>query len=296
MNNNAIIKYGENHKETAKRIKVITAVIIAAAIAIMSAAVLAEHFSDPQTYETTIESLDDKRNDVLAMSASSASISTALTLLPNDIATPIADNLADLSTTLLVVLCAIFLEKYLLTLAGLITFRILIPLACVLFILFLFNGRMGFAAAAAKIAMLGICIVLLVPASTAATKFIEDTYAVSIQENVAEAEAAAEVIEENKEQDEKFLTSLFRDAREGAESMYDKVKNVLSNFIEAAAILIITSCIIPVLTLWLLLWAANNIIGIHIEVPRGKLAAFARSGSGIRKNIRRRALSRKSDI
>lgn len=290
MNTNQVIKYGEKDKLTMKNI---LAVVIAAAIAIISFTAAAEHFSNPETYETTIESLDDKRNDVLAMTASSASISTALTLLPNDIATPIADNLADLSTTLMIVLCAIFLEKYMLTLAGLVTFKFLIPLACILFILFRFNGRMGLAVTAAKLAMLGVCIVLLVPTSTAATKFIEDTYSVSIQENVAEAEEAAEVIEENKDKDDRFLTSLFRDAKESAASMYDKVKNILSNFIEAAAILIITSCIIPILTLWLLIWAANNIIGIHIEVPRGKLASFARSGSGIRRNIRRKALSGK---
>lgn len=291
MNKNQIVKHGEKNRLTIKNMLV---VIIAAVIAVVSFTAAAEHFSNPKTYETTIESLDDKRNDVLAMTASSASISTALTLLPNDIATPIADNLADLSTTLMIVLCAIFLEKYMLTLAGLVTFKFLIPLACILFILFRFSGKVGLAVTAAKLAMLGICIVLLVPASTAATTFIEDTYSVSIQENVTEAEDAAEVIEENKDKDDGFLTGLFRDAKEGAESMRNKVKNILSNFIEAAAILIITSCVIPILTLWLLIWAANNIIGIHINVSRGKLAAFARSGSGIRKNIRRKALSGKS--
>ena len=41
------------------------AVVIIIAIGVVSATVLAEHFSSPQTYAKTIETLDEKRNSVL---------------------------------------------------------------------------------------------------------------------------------------------------------------------------------------------------------------------------------------
>lgn len=270
-------------------IAIILAVIIAA-FAIVSATHLSEHYSDPESYPAAIESLDDKRNNVLAMSASSAAISTALTLLPNDIASPIADNLADLSTTLMIVLAAIFLEKYLLTLAGLLTFKFLIPLACILGLVFLATRRQGFLIASLKMALFGLCLVLLVPLSTQATNFIEDTYAVSIQENVNEANATAELIQEKEEKDSAGLATFFKNAKDSAANLYEKLKEISGNFIEAAAILIITSCVIPILTLWLLLWAVNTIIGFNIQIPNAKVSAFARSGS----RIRRRALAKKN--
>lgn len=60
--------------------------------------------------------------------------SALITLLPGDTATPIAEKMADVSGYLLVVLCAIYLEKYLVTITGYVAFTYLIPIACGLWI------------------------------------------------------------------------------------------------------------------------------------------------------------------
>ena len=120
-----------------KTMIVITVILIV--IALISATVAAEYFSDAETYKDTIKVLDEKRDSVVAMSASSAAVSTGLTFIPGDVAEPIANELADLSSTLMIVLCAIFLEKYFLTISGLVTCRILIPLSCVLIIMFIWK-------------------------------------------------------------------------------------------------------------------------------------------------------------
>ncbi|MBS5334890.1 MAG: hypothetical protein KHY62_05180 [Firmicutes bacterium] len=83
--------------------------VILAAIALISATVAADYFSDAETYKDTIKVLDEKRDSVVAMSASSAAVSTGLTFIPGDVAEPIANELAALSSTLMIVLCAIFL-------------------------------------------------------------------------------------------------------------------------------------------------------------------------------------------
>lgn len=82
----------------------------------------------------TIASLDEKKQTVMELTAASTVTSALITLLPGDTATPIAEKMADVSGYLLVVLCAIYLEKYLVTITGYVAFTYLIPIACGLWI------------------------------------------------------------------------------------------------------------------------------------------------------------------
>ena len=272
-------------------IKKTVAVIMLIVLAIVSFTFLADVFSNPDTYSETIESLDERRNDVLAMSASSTAISTGLTLIPGDVAGPIADKLADLSFTLMIVLCAIFLEKYILTLAGVAAFKILIPIACILALVFIKTSKEAFARVGIKLAILGLCLVLLVPASTWATNFIEDSYPSYIEENfdenIKDANETAEMLNENADKDENFIAGFFDTISGGVTGVLEDIESILGNFIEASALLIITSCVIPILTLWLFVWISNLLLGMNIKIPANK--GMLSSGS----RMRRRALKKK---
>ena len=79
-----------------------------------------------------IQSLDDKKTTALELTAAATAASAAITLIPGDAGTPIADKLADLSSYFLIVVCAIYLEKYLVTITGLAAFKLLIPIGCIL--------------------------------------------------------------------------------------------------------------------------------------------------------------------
>ena len=113
--------------------KKIVSIVLPVIIALFSIFVLAKPASTPETYAKTIASLDEKKTTVMELTAASTAVSAAITLIPGDTATPIAEKLVDLSTYFLVVLCAIFLEKYMLTLSGFAVFKILIPMICILF-------------------------------------------------------------------------------------------------------------------------------------------------------------------
>lgn len=63
------------------------------------------------------------------MTDATTATSALITLIPGDVGTPIAEKVADLSGYLLIVLCAIFLEKYLVTITGYAAFKIFIPVA-----------------------------------------------------------------------------------------------------------------------------------------------------------------------
>ena len=79
--------------------------------------------TDLTTYVTS--ELDAMREIVVQLTAISTVSSTALTLLPGDIATPLAENLADISDYLLVVFAALWLQKYLFSSMGIIVLKFL---------------------------------------------------------------------------------------------------------------------------------------------------------------------------
>ena len=81
-------------------------------ICLSSFYMVAQKTSTPEFHEQSIQYLDEKRNTVMTLAVSSAAISTSITILPGDTGTPIANDLADLSSKFLLVLGAIYLEKY----------------------------------------------------------------------------------------------------------------------------------------------------------------------------------------
>ena len=108
-------------------------IVIWLLIGFLSFTVLGKYASAPESHQATIASLDEKKATVLELTAATTATSALITLLPGDIGTPIAEKVADLSGYLLIVLCAVFLEKYLVTITGYAAFKIFIPAACVLF-------------------------------------------------------------------------------------------------------------------------------------------------------------------
>lgn len=110
------------------------AVLVILLVMILSVTVFSKAASDPENHAETIEALDEKKEDVLKLTATSAAAATALAAIPGDATTPVANKMADLSSYFLIILMVVFLEKYLVTLTGYAAFTILIPAACALLI------------------------------------------------------------------------------------------------------------------------------------------------------------------
>lgn len=117
------------HSVTTKKAALAALLVLAALLSIFA---VGKRASDPAYHQASIDALAEKQETVLELTAASTAASAAITLLPGDTATPIAEKLADLSGYFLIVLCAIFLEKYLLTITSCVSFTILIPAACAL--------------------------------------------------------------------------------------------------------------------------------------------------------------------
>ena len=73
-------------------------------------------------------------------------------------------------------LCAVFLEKYLLTITGTVTFSFLIPVSCLLYVLYVLFDWKSLRLLAARLTAFGLLIFLVIPASVYVSDLIEDSY------------------------------------------------------------------------------------------------------------------------
>ena len=225
------------------------------------------------------------------LTAASAGASAALSAIPDDTCTPLSERLADLSGDFLVILTAIYLEKYLLTTFGFVTFAFLIPIGCLLTIIGLLLSRRAelrrpLIRLAEKLALLGIALVLTVPASVFVSNKIESTYQDSINQTIEAAQITTEAAEDTSEEVEReeatnpleFLQQRIEDLQKAAGDAVDTlggaiewVQAMIGSFIEAVAVMIVISCVIPILVLVFFLWIVKLILGVNIDMPMGAL-------------------------
>lgn len=243
--------------------------IIPVVIALISIFVLARAAASPELHAKTIASLDDKKTTVMELTAASTAASAAITLLPGDTATPIADKLADLSSYFLIVLCALYLEKYLVTITGYVAFAILIPAACIVLSASVLLKKSMWKALAAKLIVFGLAIFLVVPASVKLSNMIEDTYNSSIEKTLESAKQTTDEIEKDAEnEDEGVLSGIISSVKDGVENVTKKLENVLNNFIEALAVMLVTSCVIPIVVLLFFVWLVKMVFGSAVGLPK----------------------------
>lgn len=276
--------------ENEKQKKILFA-LIPIVIALLSFFVIARFTSSTEFNAKTIQSLDDKKTTVMELAAASTAASAAITLIPGDVGTPIANKLADLSSYFLIVLSAIYLEKYLVTITGYAAFKILVPIACVFFSGYLLWRKEILRVVAQKFLLFGLAVYLVIPASVKVADMIETTYASSIESTIETAKQTTDEIEsetgesgqvDDKSSNEKsqsdsdsdskenaggFFSGLFNKVQEGVSTATANVENVLNNFIEALAILLVTSCLIPILVLIFFVWLVKMLLGLNTDIP-----------------------------
>ncbi len=253
---------------TEQRTKNIIILIVCIAIALISFFAVAPIMSDPATFSKTIESLDAKKTTVAELTAASTAASAAITLLPNDVGTPIAEKLVDLSGYFVLIFSAIYLEKFLTTVAGYITFRYIIPVALLGLGINGFFGNEAVKRFALRLIAFGLIIVLLVPASVGVSTLIEKTHEYSIQQTIDEANSASDEINENNDnEDTNALEQFFNKVKGGVSGQLKKFETILSNFIDAVAVLIVTTCVIPILVLLLFVMLLRQFFGVMGSAP-----------------------------
>lgn len=261
-----------------RKVKKLIIIVLLLVGAIVSNLCLAGYASAPEVRKETIKYLDEKEEKVMELTAASASMSVAISMIPDDTATPIANKAADLSTYLMLILCAVFLEKYLVTITGYITFKFLVPAACVLLGINVLCGNELCKKFAIKILAFGMAIFLVVPVSVKLSSMIEDTYNISVamDEEITEIEKV-EVDSTASEETglfsgiKKAFAKLKKNVEDTVLEAVEELEEDFNNLIEGVAVMIVTSCLIPIAVLFFMVWITKTILGIDIEIRLPKI-------------------------
>ena len=237
-------------------------VILILAIALLSMFVLSKPATSPETYSKTIQAIDDKKATVMTLTATAAAASTGLATIPGDVTTPVANQIMAISEYLFVVVCFLFLEKSLLTVMGFLSFKVLIPAACLLLILCVFVKKDILKMLAAKMIVFALVLVTIIPLSVKISDMIyemnRDTVDVVI----------TEVSEEDSEKDEGWLGSILNKIENTVSKAGEYSKKLLNKFVDAIALFVIVYCIIPVIVVFVVIWFIKFLFEVSIPVPK----------------------------
>ena len=255
------------HHSTEHTLRNVLLAVVLLLAGVVSFLFIADIAAAPGTHESTIASIDEKTDTVLKLTATSTLASAAVSAIPGDTATPIATKLADFTEYFLLILCVLYSEKYLLTIIGAGAFKILIPLACLLLIVGLFwNGRV-MKRLAAKIAIIALAFYFVVPLSIRISDMIYSAYRESIDTTIASAEELSDETSAlaDAAEDKNIINTILSRISETADSLTDKAATILNRFVETLAVMIVTSCIIPILVLLFFLWLIKLLTGIDLS-------------------------------
>ena len=250
-------------------LKIILISVSCILIAALSFFFLAGILSSPETYSGIIRSIDDKVETVLKLTASSTAASAGITAIPGDAGTPIAEKLADFSEYGILILCVLYAEKYLLSILGSGVFKFIIPIACMLYPLGFFRDLEGIKPILKKIAIVSLALYFVIPLSVHISDRIYETYQASIDNTISAAEDLAEdaVIAGSSAEDQNAIQRIWSALSESASSLAERGAEILNRFIESLAVMIVTSCVIPILVLLFSLWIINQVFGFSIPAP-----------------------------
>lgn len=237
-------------------LKKIAIVALLLMVAVISITRVAPWAGNPDNHKHSIEQTQEKISTVMTLSAGAAGTSATLSLLPGDMCTPIAEQLAELAKYFMMILSALYLEKFMISLAGYITFTVIIPIACIILCGSVIFEKKNWRTTAFKIAFIGLIIFIIVPASVKLSDMVYQTQADTVNSaveeyNELEIDGGSEGGFINE------LTSLTNDT-------IDKVTTFLSSLLESLAVMIVTSCIIPVLVFVFLVWLVKTIFASNV--------------------------------
>lgn len=275
-------------ENTRKKSTLITIIILGICI-LLSLFALRPAMQSDKAQSYSINYLNEKEKTVLKTTAVSATTSVVLAAIPSDATTPIAEKLADVTGYMAGILVIVYLEKYIVSVAGTFTATWLIPVSLGLLIFYLIFRKKWLQSLGIRILLLSALLTCIVPLSVAFSKSVENAY----QDNLEKATAAiqltedAKTTESNKKSEsssessdsnnsknvweiiQDTLNDVGEKAANAAESVKvsvseitDRVVDAANNFVQVVAIMILTSFLVPLIIFILFLWALKLIFKV----------------------------------
>ena len=265
-------------KYAALAIKILSLSLIAA----LSFFVATARLPESNFVKDSLESVEDSSNTVMKFSAATLSASLAISALPDDFATPLADSLADMNIYFVAILVVLFLEKILIRYGIKAAFTILIPLACFAGGLSIVTRRNLLKSLAVRLCVLALAAAFVVPCSTHITGIVASDLTAYVNDTIEETVGGSGKLQEameggagDKTMFEK-LSDLFQTAIRDISDLMLHFQNTIRKCMNSIAILLLTNCLMPLFTFFALKWILRELFQIALPLP----PARERSGSG----------------
>ncbi|MGN0995840.1 MAG: hypothetical protein ACI4PG_02945, partial [Candidatus Ventricola sp.] len=152
----------------------------------------------------------------------------------------------------------------------------LIPAACLFTIGFILSRKRFLLFWIKKALVLALTLLLLIPASATITAQIKDTFSETVNQKLRAASLITNASEAEEKEDTNAFFSFFSNLANNVTAMADAARNMLSTLVDAVAVLLITSCVIPILTLLVFLQIMK--LALNVSIPVEKLELLIPSG------------------
>lgn len=271
-----------NHKKqmkinfTEKQFEKLAKILAAILIMVLSAVVLSCKVPESGYVQETLESLEESRTTVMEFSGATIAVSLAITALPDDFGSPLANTLADLNKYFIFIFAVLYVEKLMVVEGIRLSFVYIIPAACGLYILSVLSGKAVFKIFVSKLAILGLAVVLVIPFSTHFTEKVCADYLAYVDETISQANTGAEKVSGIMDSDEEGttvfekLTDAFKTAVQGISDLLTYFENVLKKCVNSIAIMIVTTFAIPMLVLLFFRWLLKELFRLSLPTPRAE--------------------------
>ncbi len=263
-------------------------ILVLVLIGVFSFFVVTSWLPDRGFIKDSLESVEESSNTVMKFSAATLSTSLAISALPDDFATPLADSLADMNIYFIAILVMLHFEQLLIRYGVKLAFAIAIPAACGIGILSILLKKDLLKGIAARVAVLGLAVALVVPCSTHITNYVAADLTAYVENTIADTEDGAdklnEAMEGGAEEQTIFekLSDLFQTAINDMSNLMAHFQNTIRKCMNSIAILILTNCLMPIVNFFILKWILKETFHIAIPMPqmRRKRHSDSDSGSG----------------
>ena len=272
--------------------------------------------SSPAHHAKRIDYLEEKQNNAKALIGAASVTALLISLTPDDMATPNADQIANIGKDFLIVLAAVTAEQYMLTITGFIAFCIIIPIGLFLLLLYLIFKGDTWKQLGVKLCIFGLVLYSIVPVSIRISGLIEDTYQETVNDtlkaseelkqefDLAEAETEGLDLSEFEGDEEteakkpwyeavagtisdagNAVGETISGAAEGAkravgsvvgavtsiQDLPEKAAALVNRFIDAFVVMLVTTCVLPVLTMLGAVWVVNLVLGTDFSSLKQKM-------------------------
>ena len=261
-------------------------ILILVLIGVFSFFIITSWLPDRGFIKDSIEIVEESSNTVMKFSAATLSTSLAISALPDDFATPLADSLADMNIYFIAILVMLHFEQLLIRYGVKLAFAIAIPVACGIGILSILLKKELLKGIAARVAVLGLAVALVVPCSTHITNYIAADLTAYVENTIADTEDGGdklnEAMEGGTEEQTMFekLSDLFQTAINDMSNLMTHFQNTIRKCMNSIAILILTNCLMPIVNFFILKWILKETFHIALPMPQMRRKHHFESGSG----------------